>query len=142
MCVITIFRLYHSPSITKQLPSMTNRRIPNLSYNENEFNKANPFYESALKNSGFNYSMKFEALVVNARQNRNRKVISFNLPCSLNVKTNIGKVFVRRQVPRSYKFNKVFNLKTNTISYNSILSVKNLIKQHNAKILNQDQDKI
>ena len=142
MCVITIFRLYHPPSITKQLPSMTNRRIPNLSYNENEFNKANPFYESALKNSGFNYSMKFEALVVNARQNRNRKVISFNLPCSLHVKTNIGKVFVRRQVPRSYKVSKVFNLKTNTISYNSILSVKNLIKQHNAKILNQDQDKI
>ena len=101
MCVITIFRLYHPPSFTKQLPSMTNRRIPNLSYNENEFNKANPFYESALKNSGFNYSMKFEALVVNARQNRNRKVISFNLPCSLNVKTNIGKVFVRSQVPRS-----------------------------------------
>ena len=142
MCVIIICRLYHPPSITKQLPSMTNRRIPNLSCNENEFNKANSFYESALKNSGFNYSMKFEASVVNARQNRNRKVISFNLPCSLNVKTNIGKVSVRKQVPRSYKFNKVFNLKTNTVSYNSILNVKNLIKQHNEKILSQGQDKI
>ena len=38
----------HPPSITKQLPSMTNRRISNLPCNENEFNKAEPLYESAL----------------------------------------------------------------------------------------------
>ena len=42
---------------------MTNRRTPNLSCNENEFSKAKPLYESALKNSGFNYSMKFKALL-------------------------------------------------------------------------------
>ena len=38
----------HPPSITKQLPSMTNRRILNLSCNENELNKAKALYESAL----------------------------------------------------------------------------------------------
>ena len=38
----------HPPSITKQLPSMTNRRISNLSCNENELNKAKALYESAL----------------------------------------------------------------------------------------------
>ena len=57
----------HPSSIIKQLTSMTNRRISNLSCNENEFNKTKPLYESALKNSGFNYSMKFEAPVENAR---------------------------------------------------------------------------
>ena len=72
----------HLPSITKQLPSMTNRRVSNLSYNENEFNKAKPIYESALKNSGFNYSMKFEAPIENTRRKRNRKVIWFNPPYS------------------------------------------------------------
>ena len=35
----------HPPSITKQLPSMTNRRISNLSCNENEFSKAKHLYE-------------------------------------------------------------------------------------------------
>ena len=35
----------HPSSITKQLPSMTNRRISNLPCNENEFNKAKPLYE-------------------------------------------------------------------------------------------------
>ena len=53
---------------------MTNRHIPNLPCNENEFNKAKPLNELALKNGGFNYSMKFEAPVENARRKRNRKV--------------------------------------------------------------------
>ena len=53
----------HPPSIIKQLLSMTNKRISNLSCNEHEFNKAKPLYESVLKNSRFNYSMKFEALL-------------------------------------------------------------------------------
>ena len=60
----------HPPFIIKQLSSMTNKRISNLSCNEHEFNKAKPLYESALKSSGFNYSMKFEAPVENARRNR------------------------------------------------------------------------
>ena len=135
----------HPPSITKQLPSMTNRRISNLSCNENEFNKAKPIYESALKNSGFNYIMKFKAPVENTRRKRNRKVIWFNPPYSLSVKTNIGKVFlklVRKHFSRSHKFNKIFNLNTIKISYSSMPNVMNLIKQHNSKILRKDQDKI
>ena len=105
----------HPPSIIKQLPSMSNRRISNLSCNENEFNKAKPLYESALKNSRFDYRMKFEAPVENARRNRNRKVIWFNPPYSLNVKTNISKVFlklVRKHFLSSHKFNKIFDLNT------------------------------
>ena len=89
--------------------------------------------------------MKFEAPVENARRNRNRKVIWFNPPYSLNVKTKIGKVFlklVRKHFLRSHKLSKVFNLNTIKISYSSMPNVKNLIKQHNSKILNKDRDKI
>ena len=135
----------HPPSIIKQLPSMTNKRISNLSCNEHEFNKAKPLYESAMKSSGFNYSMEFEAPVENTRRNRNRKVIWFNPPYSLNVKTNIGKVFlklVRKHFPRSHKLSKIFNLNTIKISYSSMPNIKNLIKQHNSKILSNDQDKV
>ena len=124
---------------------MTNKRVSNLSCNENECNKAKPLYESALKSSGFNCSMKFEAPVENARRNRNRKFIWFNPPCSLNVKKNIGKVFlnlVRKHFPRWHKLRKIFNLNTIKISYSSMPNVKNLIKQHNSKILNKDRDKI
>ena len=74
---------------------MTNKHISNLSCNEIELNKAKPLYESALKSAGLNCSMKFEAPVENARRNGNKKVIWFNPPYSLNVKTNIGKIFLK-----------------------------------------------
>ena len=124
---------------------MINKRISNLSCNEHEFNKAKPLYESALKSSGFNYSMKFRAPVENARRNKGRKVKWFNPPYSLNVKTNFGKVFlklVRKHFPRSHKLSKIFNLNMIKISYSSMPNVKNLIKQHNSKILNKDRDQI
>ena len=120
-------------------------RISNLSCNEHEFNKAKPLYESALKSSGFNYSMKFEAPVNNAKRNRNRKVIWFNPPNSLNVKTNIGKVLlklVRKHFTRSHKLSNIFNLNTIKISYSSMSNLKNLIKQHKSKTLNKDWVKI
>ena len=115
--------LNHLPSIIKQLPSMINKRISNLPCNEHEFNKAKPLYESALKSSGFNYSMKFEARVKNARRNRNRKVIWSNPPFSLNVMTNIDKVplkLVRKHISRSHKLSNIFNLNTIRISYGSM----------------------
>ena len=68
----------------------------------------------------------------------------FNPPSSLNVKTNIGKVFlkfVRRHFSRSHKFSKIFKLNTIKISYSSMPNVKNLIKRHNSKILSKEQDK-
>ena len=113
--------------------------------NENEFNKVKPLYDSALKISGFNYGMKFKATVENTSQNKNRKIIWFNSLYSLNIKSNIGKVFlklVRKHFPRSLKFNKIFNLNTHKISYGSTPNAKNLNKQPNSKILSKEQDKI
>ena len=112
-----------------------------IAINENEFKKSKPLHNSALKNSGFNYSKKFEAPVENTRPNRNMKTIWFNPLYSLNVKTNIGKVFlklVRKHFPRSHKFNKIFNLNTIKISYSLMPNLKNLIKEHNSKILSKE----
>ena len=89
--------------------------------------------------------MKFGAPDENARGNGNRKVIWFNPSYSLNVKTNIDKVFlklVRKHFPRSHKLSKIFNLNTIKISYSSMPNVKNLIKQRNSKTLNKDRDKM
>ena len=48
----------HPPSIIKQLPSMTNKRISGLSCDETEFNKAKITYETAFKNSGYQATLK------------------------------------------------------------------------------------
>ena len=120
----------HPPSVIKQLSSMTSKRISNLSCNEHEFNKAKPLYKSAMKSSGFNYSMEFEARVENARRNRNRNHI---------VQSMIQFKFKDKHWQN---VSKACNLNTIKISYSSMSSLKNLIKQHNSKILNKDQDKI
>ena len=65
-------------------------------------------------------------------------MIWFNPPFSLNVKTNIGKEFfklIRKDFPRNHSFRKIFNLNTIKISYSSMKNMKNLIKQHNARVL-------
>ena len=126
-----------------QLPSMTNKRISSLSCDEIEFNKAKITYETALKNSGYKATLEFKNTFQNTRRNRNRKVIWFNPPFSLNVKTNIGKEFfklIRKHFPRNFhSFRDIFNLNTIKISYSSMLNMKNLIKQHNARVLKNQE---
>ena len=55
----------------KQLPTMTNKLISNLSCDETEFNKASITYEAALKNSGYQRTLKFKKPSKNTRQNQN-----------------------------------------------------------------------
>ena len=86
----------HPPSIVKQLPIMVNKRISDLSFNEQEFNKAKPMYENALESSGFQFELKYNPMNQNnKRRNRSRKIIWFNPPFNANVNTNIGKEFLK-----------------------------------------------
>ena len=81
----------------------------------------------------------------NAWRNRNRKVIWFNPPYSQNVKTNIGKLFikfVRKHFPNNSKYHKIFNLNTLKLSYCHTTNVGNIIKQHNSKVLDKTNDNI
>ena len=80
----------HPPSIIKQLPSMTKKCISSLSCDETKFNKAKIMYETALKNSGYQATLKFKKSSKNTRRNLNRKVIWFNSHFSLNVRTSLG----------------------------------------------------
>ena len=133
----------HPPSIIKQLPSMTNKCISSLSCDETEFSKAKITYKTALQNSEYQATLKFEKPSQNASQNRNRKVIWFNPPFSLNVKTNIGKEFFKlicKNFPRNHSFRKIFNLNTIKISYSSMKNMKSLIKQHNARVLKNQKN--
>ena len=95
----------HPKNIIKQLPEMINRRICEISCNEQEFNKAKLLYEDALEKSGFSHKMEFKEYQ-KAPKKRKRNVIWFNPPYSKNVTTNIGKVFLKM-------INKHFPLITN-----------------------------
>ena len=129
----------HPPSIVKQLPRMVNERISALSYDQEEFAKAKKKYESALKSSGFHEQMEFKGAQTNkTKVNRKRKILWFNPPFSQQVKTNIGKIFlklVRKHFPKSGKLKKIFSSNTIKLSYSCTTNMENIIKQHNSKVL-------
>ena len=123
---------------------MINKRISDLFCNKEEFDKVKSVYESALKHSGHFSSMSYNnSNTQNARRNRNRKVIWFNSPYSQNVKTNIGKLFiklVRKHFSKNSKYHMILNL--NTLKLSCTINVGNIIKQHNSKVLKKTNGKI
>ena len=117
---------------------MIDTRLSTLSINEEEFYKAKPLYETALKNSGFNGNLKFQSIQTTRSRNRLRKVIWFNPPYNVEVKTNIRKIFlklVRKHFQKRHPSKKIFNNNTIKLSYSCTPNVKNLIKQHNTSIM-------
>ena len=128
----------HPPSIIKDLPKMINKRLSHLSCNKEEFDKAKPLYEKSLHESGYKTSMPYAQTEVKISRNRSRNIIWFNPPFSQNVKTNIGKLFlklVKKHFPKHHRLHKIFNPNTVKLSYSCMSNMSNFIKQHNSNIL-------
>ena len=133
----------HPDTIIKSMPEMINKRLSDTSCNETVFNDAKGEYETALSASGFTPKMEFNQQEIN-RRNRPRNIIWFNPPFSRNVKTNIGKVFlkiVKKHFNKRHKYYSIFNRNTLKISYSCTTNVANIIKGHNNKVTNSEQKK-
>ena len=132
----------HPPFIVKELPTMINKRLSDLSCDKAVFDNAKPVYESALKESGYSTPLNFISDQPQPKnRNRKRQVIWFNPPYSENVKTNIGKKFlktVRRHFTKDHKYHKIFNTNTLKLSYSCAPNTATIIKQHNTKILSNN----
>ena len=129
----------HPSTIKKELPNMINKRLSELSCDKSEFDKAKGIYEKALNESDFNTKFSYQN-EPSERKNKNRKIIWFNPPHNESVKTNIGKQFlkhVKKHFPRHHKYNKIFNTNTIKFSYSCSTNMKNLIKQHNSRVLSE-----
>ena len=81
----------HPLNILKQLPRMTSERSSNLSCNEDEFIKASDDNQNVLRSSGFKDKLVYTPSKQHNGRQRNRKIICYNPPFDLQVKTNIGK---------------------------------------------------
>eukprot|EP00794_Sanderia_malayensis_P008522 gene8522-biopygen6821 len=104
----------HPANIIKKLPDSINRRIFDISCNEDEFNKAKTTYSETLKSSGYTESLSFNKhrQTTQPRRNRKRNIIWYNPPFSSNVKTNIGKTFLKlvsKHFPQQHKCHTLFN---------------------------------
>ena len=107
----------HLPNIIKNLPGNISKRINTLSADETTFNKSKDLYNNALAESGFKRKITFQkqqntSTVTNNTKNRKRKIIWFNPSFSLNVSTNIDKIFINllgKHFPKRHQFHKLFN---------------------------------
>ena len=122
---------------------MINKVISDFSCNKEEFEEVQSVYETLLKDSGHFSSMSVNnSNTQNARRNRNRKVIWLNLSYSQFVKTNIEKLFIslqgntfpKQQIPKDFQ-PKHFQAKLLLT-----IHVRNIIKQHNSKMLIKEND--
>ena len=134
----------HPPNILKDIPKSVNKRIADISSNQEIFENAIPIYKEALKNSGFNCDMHYTVTTPDAtptqtkKNKRKRKILWFNPPFSANVKTNVGKIFfklLRKHFPKNHQFYKIFNKNTVKISYSCMKNMGSVISSHNQQIL-------
>ena len=103
-----------------------------------------PLYEDALKRSGFTEKLEYIPKEINNNNNENqkkrkRKIIWFNPPYSKNVKTNIGRIFlklVKKHFPKDHQLHKVFNKNTVKVSYSCMKNIGSIIASHNKAIIN------
>ena len=73
---------------------------------------------------------------------RQRKIIWFNPPYSVNVETNIGKTFLNlidKHFPKTNKFHKIFNRSNVKVSYSCLPNFANMIKSHNNRIQSEER---
>ncbi|KAL9977640.1 hypothetical protein ACROYT_G015069 [Oculina patagonica] len=85
----------HPPRIIDNIPQSINRRLTEISFDEESFNKAAPIYQKALNNSGYTHHLTFtpQTPIQPAspeRKNQKREIIWYNPPYSRNVATNVG----------------------------------------------------
>ena len=85
----------HRPNIIKALPDNISKRINNISSDKGTFNNAAPSYNDVLSASGYKDNLTYQQDLTPSKKVRQRKIIWFNPPYSMNVETNIGKTFLK-----------------------------------------------
>ena len=83
----------HPPSILKNIPLAVNRRLCKTSANKEIFEAAAPLYQAELNRGGYTHKMEFKIPEIKRKRKRNKHILWFNPPYSINVKTNVGRNF-------------------------------------------------
>ena len=140
-------RSNHPPAILKQLPMSINKRISNLSCNQETFETAAPIYENALRHSNFVTQLAYienesddqtNASQTRQQKNHSRNINWCNPPYSRNVGTNSGRTFLNlidKHFTKTNKLHKILNRNTVKVSYSCMENIKNVIRRHNNRIL-------
>jgi hypothetical protein len=132
----------HPPSVLRNIPLSINKRLTEISSDQDLFEQASPPYQQALDKSGYNHKLQFK-YPLNLTNNKNtrsrkRKIIWYNPPNSKNVSTNVGQSFLKiidEEFPADHQLHKIFNRNTVKISYSCMPNIKQTIDGHNKSTL-------
>ena len=117
--------------------------LSSLSSDKNSFDQAAPPYQKALHDSGYQYNLCYEPTAPARRKNRQRNdILWYNPPFSKNVSTNIGRKFlglIDKHFAKDNKLRKIFNRNTIKISYSCMNNTKQIIDNHNKRILKSSE---
>ena len=133
----------HPPSILKNIPDSINKRLSEISSDQECFDNAKTVYQEALNKSGYNYNLCYKEshnATQQSRRNRPRNILWYNPPCSKNVKMNVGKCFlslIDQHFPKSNPLYKIFNRNTLKLSYSCMSNIKTIISSHNKAQINK-----
>ena len=138
--------VYINTTVLRQFAKSVSRRILETS-NEQIFKESIAMCEEALKKSGFRENLKYVREEVDKhgkkeKKRRKRKIIWFSPPYSNNLKSNVGKQFlrlVRQHFPKGHKLHKTFNKNTLKVSYSCLRSMSSILTSHNKKILAENE---
>ena len=138
----------HPPSVLKNIPVAVNRRISALSSSEEIFKTVAPLYQEALRNAGYNYELKYEAIINLPKKNkrsRKKRILWFNPPFSSDVKTNVGANFLKlieKHFPKSNPLHKVINRNNTKVSYRTTSNIKRIISSQNSKVIRNTENSV
>ena len=129
----------HPPTTLRNIPLAINKRLTEISSDEESFRLASQTYQAAPDKSGYKHQLMFKHPLNTTAANRNkynrsRNIIWYNSPHSRNVATNIGKTFLEiidKEFPLGHTLHKIFNRNTIKISYSCITNIKQIIDGHN-----------
>ena len=138
----------HPPNIIKKLPKSIEKCLSENSSNVEVLNESVQTYNNALRKSNFTEKLIYEtptpknSYEENKKRKRKRNILWFNPPYSKNVKTNVGKTFLKlvsTHFPKEHQIHKIFEKNTIKISYSCMQNIGSVLSSYNKNILNPKQ---
>ena len=135
----------HPNHIKKEIPSMINKRLNTLSKTKKEFDFVKADYQEALKRSKYKPELQFDdkTMTKTDKKKRRRKIIYFQPPFSLTIKTPIGKLFlklVKKHFTESNPLSKILNFRCLKLSYCCMNNIKSEITANNRRLTSSNSD--
>ena len=107
----------HPPALLKNIPLNINKRLTNISSSKEVFDESIAPYQQALKESGYDHKLTYNPEPTpRTKRKRKRDITWYNPPFDSNVKTNLGRKFLRIVDKCFQKKHPLYKILTDTLS--------------------------